>query len=87
MPQSDGLSPEDTIVQNIMAGPKINQNFLQATINTLSSKMNIMQLAQTTPTSSSLPFDHQGSAIGSSDSDSSQSKHSSNPNISLQLQN
>ena len=33
---------------------------------------------QVTPTSSSSPFDHQGSAVESSDSDSSQSNHSSN---------
>ena len=77
MPTSDGLSPEDTIVQNIMADPNINPNLLQAAINTLSSRMNIMQSAQTTPTSSSSPFGHQGSAIESSDNDLIQSKHSS----------
>ena len=37
-----------------------------------------MQSAQTTPISSSSPFDHQGSAIESSDNDPSQSNNSSN---------
>ena len=37
-----------------------------------------MQSAQATPTSSSSPFDHQGSAIGSSHNDPSQSNNSSN---------
>ena len=78
MPQSDGLSPEDTIVQDIMADPNINPNLLQAAINTLSSRIIIMQLAHTTPTSITSPYDHQGSAIESSDSIASQSNHSSN---------
>ena len=78
IPQSDGLSPEDTIVQDIMADPNINPNLLQAAINTLSSRINTMQSAQAMPTSSSSPFDHQGSASESSDNDSSQSNHSSN---------
>ena len=37
-----------------------------------------MQSAQAMPTSSSLPFEHQGSAIESSDNDSSQSHNNSN---------
>ena len=78
MSQSDGLSPEDSIVQDIMDDTNINPNLLQATINTLSSRINTMQSAQATPTSSSSPFDHQGSATESSDNDSSQPKHSSN---------
>ena len=78
MPQSDGLSSEDTIVQDIMADPRINPNLLQAAINTLSSRINTIQSAQATPISSSSPFDHQGSAIKSSDNDPSHSKHSSN---------
>ena len=36
MSQSDGLSSEDTIVQDIMADLNINPNLLQAAINTLS---------------------------------------------------
>ena len=62
MPQSDGLSPKDTIVQDIMADPNINPNLLQAAINTLRSRIDIMQSPQATPTSNSSPFDHQGSA-------------------------
>ena len=46
MPQSDGLSLEDKIVQDIMADPNINPNLLQAAINTLSSRINAMQPAQ-----------------------------------------
>ena len=34
MSQLDGLNPEDTIVQDIMADPSINPNLLQAAINT-----------------------------------------------------
>ena len=121
MPQSDGLSSEDTIVQDIMADPNINPNLLQAAINTLSSRLIqcsqhkphplygklivqvlttrcqdlkpklhplLMVQALTTrgqnmeqkphPTSSNSPFDCQGSAIESSDSNSRQSNHSSN---------
>ena len=37
-----------------------------------------MQSAQATPTSSSSPFDHQGSAIGSLDNDPSQPDNNSN---------
>ena len=37
-----------------------------------------MQSAQATPTSSSLPFDHQGSVIDSSDNDPSQANNSCN---------
>ena len=74
MLQSDGLSSEDTIVQDIMADPNINLNLLQAAINTLHSRINIMQSAQATPTSSNSSFDHQGSTINSSDNESSQSR-------------
>ena len=77
MPQSDGFIPVDIIVQDIMADPNINPKFMQAAINTLSSRINTLQSAQATPTSSGSPFDHQGSAIESSDNDFSQSKHSS----------
>ena len=134
MPQSDGLSPEDTIVQDIMADLNIDPNLLQVAINTLHSRINAMQSAQATPTlgkidssdfdhqrsgletqaqptfgspgfdhqrsglggqatptSSCSPFDHQQSAIESSDSNYSQSNHSSNsqshhPPSTLELQ-
>ena len=75
MPQSDGLSFEDTIVQDLKADPNINQNLLKTAINNVN---NIMQSAQATLTSSSSPFEHQESAIGSSDNDPSQSNNSSN---------
>ena len=77
MPQLDGLSSEDTIVQGMMTDPNISPNLLQTAINTVRSRNNIMQLAQATPTSSSLPFDYQESAIESSDNDPSQSNNSS----------
>ena len=71
MLQLEGLSPEDTIVQDIMADPNIIPNLLQAAINTLSSRINTIQSPQATPTNSSSAFYHQGSAIESSDNDSS----------------
>ena len=64
MPQSDGLSSEDTTVQDIMADPYINPNLLQAAIYTLSSRINAMQSAQAIPTLweiNSSKFDHQRS--------------------------
>ena len=76
MPLSDGLIPEDTTVQDIVADPNINPNLLQAVINILSN--NIMQSAQATPSSNSSPFAHQRSAIESSGNDPSQSNNSSN---------
>ena len=45
-----------------------------------------MQSAQATPTSSSLPFDHQRSVIDSSDNDPSQSNNSSNDQSQNPLQ-
>ena len=66
MPQSDGLSPENTIVQDIMADPNINPNLLQAAINTLSSRIKTMQSAQVTPTLGKIDssgFDHQRSGL------------------------
>ena len=78
MPQSHGLSSGDKFVQDLSAAPKILPNLLQTSINNIRSRNNIMQSAQATPTSSSLPFDHQGSAIESSDNDPSQSNNSSN---------
>ena len=78
MPQSHGPSFEDTIVQDLKADPKINQDLLETAIHNVRSRSNIMQPAQATPTSSSSPFDQQGSAIGSSDNDPSQSNNSSN---------
>ena len=78
MPQSDGLNSCDKFVQDLRADPKISPNLLQTAINNVWSRNNIMQSAQATSTSSSLPFDHQGSATESSDSDPSQSNNSSN---------
>ena len=66
MPLSDGLSSEDTIVQDIMADPNINQNLLQAVINTLSLRINAMQSAQAIPTLGKIDssgFDHQRSGL------------------------
>ena len=65
-PQSDGLSSEDTIVQDIMADPKIKPNLLQVAIKTSSSRINKMQSAQAMPTVGkidSLGFDHQRSGL------------------------
>ena len=77
MPQSFGLRSEDTIVQDIMADSNINPKLLQTAINPSISRIYTVQSAQATSTSSSSPFDHQGSATESSDSNSSQSNHSS----------
>ena len=55
MPQSD-----------IMAGPNINSNLLQAATNTFSSRTNATQPAQGTPTLGKIyssGFDHQGSGL------------------------
>ena len=78
MPQSDVLSSGYKFVQDLMADPNIPPNLLQTAINDVRSGNNVMQSAQATPTSSSLPFDHQGSAIENSDNDPSQSNNSSN---------
>ena len=78
MPQSDMLSSGDKVVQDLRADPKIPPNLLQTAIKNVRSGNNVIQSAQTTPTSNILPFDHQGSAIDSSDSDSNQSNNSSN---------
>ena len=78
MPQSDVLSSGDKFVQDLRADPNIPPNLLQTAINNVRSGTNVMQSAQATPTSSSLPFEHQGSAIGSLDNDPSQSNKSSN---------
>ena len=67
MPQSDWLSPEDTIIQHIMADPNINPNLLQAALNTLSSRINQMQSAQATPTlgaTDSSGFNHKRLELG-----------------------
>ena len=72
MPQSDGLSFEETIVQDLKADSNINSNSLQTAINTVRSRSNIIQSAQATPTSSSSHFDHQKSEIDNSDNDLSQ---------------
>ena len=86
MPQSDVLSSGDKIVHDLRADPNITLNFLQTAINNVKSGNNEMKSAQATPTSNSLPFDHLGSSIVSSDNDPNQSHNSSNhPNIPLQL--
>ena len=64
MPQSDWLSSEDTIVQDIMPDPNINPNLLQAAINTLSPRINTVQSPQATSNLGkidSLGFEHQRS--------------------------
>ena len=64
MPQSDGLSSEDPIVQDIMADPNFNPHLLQAPINTLRSRINTMQSAQATlGKTDSSGFDHQRSGL------------------------
>ena len=78
MPQADVLSSGSKIVQDLRADPDVPLNLLQTAIDNVRSGNNVIQSAQTTPTSSSLPFDHQGSAIESSDNDPSQSNNSSN---------
>ena len=78
MPQSDMLISGDKIVQHLRADPNIPSNLLQVAINNVRSGKNEMQTAQATPTSNSLPFDHLGSAIISSDNDPNQSNNSSN---------
>ena len=60
MSQSDGLSSEDTIVQDIMADTNIPLNLLWAAINNFNSRNNIMQSPQATPTSSSSLFTTKG---------------------------
>ena len=72
MPQSDVLSSGNKVVQDLRADPKIPPNLLQTAIKNVRSGNNVMQSAQATPISSSLPFDHQGSVIDSSDNDASQ---------------
>ena len=69
MPQSDVLSSGDKFVQDLGADPYIPLNLLQTAINNVKSGNNEMQSAQATPTSSSLPFNHQGSSLKSSDND------------------
>ena len=78
IPQSDGLCFEDTFVQDLKPDPKIKQNLLETAIYNVRSRSNIMQSAQATPTCSSSPFDHQGSAIENLDNDPSQSDINSN---------
>ena len=78
MPQSDMLTSGNKVVQDLRADPKIPTNLLQAAIKNVRSGNNVMQPAQATTTSSSLPFDHQGSVIDSSGNDLSQSNNSSN---------
>ena len=66
MPKSDRLSSEGTIVQDIMADSNINPNLLQAAINTLSSRINVVQSAQATPTLGKIDssgFYHQTSGL------------------------
>ena len=75
IPQSDGLSFENTIAQDLKADPNINKKLLETAIYNVIS---IMQSAQATTTSFTSPFDHQGSAIESSDNDPSQSDNNSN---------
>ena len=62
--------------QDLRADPNIPPNLLQTAINNVRSGNNVIQSAQATPTSSSLP--DQGSAIESADNDPSQSCNSSN---------
>ena len=78
MPQPDGLSSRDKFVHDLRADPKIPSNLHQTAINKVKSGNNVMQSAHATLTSSSLPFDHQGSVIGSLDNDPSQSDNNSN---------
>ena len=78
MPQSHGLSSGDNIVQNLKVDPNISSNLLQTALNMVNPGNNVMQSAQATPTSSSSPLDHQGSAIGNLDSDPSQPDNNSN---------
>ena len=78
MPQSDVLSSGDKIVQDLRADPKILQNLHQTDIKNVKSGNNEMQSAPATPTSSSLPFNHQGSSLESSDNDANQSNNSFN---------
>ena len=78
MPQSDVLSSGDKVVQDLRADPKIPPNILQIAIKNVRSRNNVIQSAQTTPTSNILSFEHQGSAIESSDSDPNQYNNSSN---------
>ena len=68
----------DKIVQDLRSDPNIPLNLLQTAINNVKSGNNEMQSAQATPTSSNLPFDHQGSSLESSDNDPNQSHNSSN---------
>ena len=60
MSQSDKLSSGNKVDQDLRADSKIPPNLLQTVIKNVRSGNNIMQSAQATPTSSSLPFDHQG---------------------------
>ena len=78
MPQSDVLSSGDKFVQDLRDDPNIPPNLLQTAINNVRSGNNVMQSAQTTPASSSLPFDHKGPSIESSHNDPNQSHKSSN---------
>ena len=72
------LSSGDKFVQDLRADPNIPPNLLQTAINNVRSGNNVIQSAQAIPTNNSLPFEHQGSAIESSDNDPSQSHNSSN---------
>ena len=56
--QSDVLSSEDKFIQDLRTDPNIPPNLLQTAIDNVRSGNNVMQSAQATPTSSSLPFDH-----------------------------
>ena len=89
MLQSDVLSSGNKVVQDLRADPKIPPNLLQTAIKNVRSGNNVMQSAQATPTSSSFPFDHQGSANDSSDNDPNQSNNSSSDQSQhpLQLKN
>ena len=89
MPQLHGLSSGDKFVHDLRADPKIPSNLLQTAINKVNSGNNVMQSAEATPTSSSSPFDHQGSAIGNLDNDPNQPDNNSNnkPQCPFQLQN
>ena len=78
MPQSDVLSSWNKVFQDLRADPKIPPNLLQKAIKNVRSGNNVMQSIQATPTSSSLPFDHQESVIDSLDNDPSQSNNSCN---------
>ena len=68
----------EKVVQDLRAEPNISPNLLQTAINNVRSGNNVMQSEQATPTSSSLPFDHQWSSLESSDNDPNQSHNSSN---------